>query len=113
MNPRRLRKRIGQLTPTAVVGALSTAEAVFRVCVAPETFGVADAIAEVVGAQVHALFTSGTGASVDVLSSPFLTSDPQSFAAGLVDRGCYGPPVPRGDYRVSTVIKEWERVMFA
>lgn len=103
---------IGTLTPHAVVSALSTAEAVFRVCTKPETFGVADAIAEVVGARVHALFTDGMGASADVLSSPFLTTNPASFEAGVLDSRCYVPPTPRADYRVSRIINRWEEVLF-
>jgi hypothetical protein len=105
-------KWLGTLSPLGVVDALSTAEAVFRVCTAPETFGVADAIAEVVGTRVHGLFLHGMGASRDVLSSPWLTGDSRDFEAGVVSAIGSGPAVPRGDYRVSTVIKRWEEVLF-
>ena len=56
-------KWLGLLTPEKVVHELNRAEAVFRVCRAPETFGVTDAIAEVVGTRVHCLCTNGFGAS--------------------------------------------------
>lgn len=140
-------KWIGQLTPGAVVSALSTAEAVFRVCTAPETFGVADAIAEVVGARVHALFTNGMGASADVLSSPWLTTSEDTFERWVLKEAAHTAhdaiatraaneasreiaervgmgdkvptvtfdrplPEPLADYRVSTIIRRWEEVLF-
>ena len=104
---------LGTLTPAGVVDALSTAEAVFRVCERPETFGVADAIAEVVGARVHCLCTNGFGAARDVLSSSYLTTDLKIFLDGVLEaRDTPGLAVPRGDYFVSSVIKQWERTLF-
>ena len=105
-------KWLGTLTPMGVVNVLSTAEAVFRVCTAPETFGVADAIAELVGTRVHCMCVHGTGAARDVLSSPWVTEDWAAFGSGVVSAIGSGPAVPRGDYRVSTVIKKWEEVLF-
>lgn len=108
-------KWIGQLGPSAVVSALSTAEAVFRVCTAPETFGVADAIAEVVGARVHCLCTNGFGGARDALSSQSLTVHPDMFEKYMVMTHEKWPtllPEPRADYRVSTIIKRWEEVLF-
>jgi hypothetical protein len=108
-------KWIGTLSPTAVVSALSTAEAVFRVCTRPETFGVADAIAEVVGARVHCLCTNGKGGAVDVLASPYLTEG-DAFEQNVIMAHEKWPtelPTPRADYRASTIIKRWEEVLFA
>jgi hypothetical protein len=103
---------LGTLSPLAVVDALSTAEAVFRVCVAPETFGVADAIAELVGARVHCWCQNGAGAAPDVLSSP-IALDEEGFRQDVMRwKGTMQRGAPKGDYRVSTVIKRWEEVLF-
>ena len=106
-------KWLGTLTPMGVVNVLSTAEAVFRVCTAPETFGVADAIAEMVGARVHCLCTNGVGAAREVLASPVCT-DVRAFEYDVARWvGVDLPPIrPVADYRVSTVIKRWEEVLF-
>ena len=106
-------KWLGTLTPMGVVNVLSTAEAVFRVCTAPETFGVADAIAEMVGARVHCLCTNGVGAARDVLASPICT-DVRAFEYDVARWvGVDLPPIrPVADYRVSTVIQRWEEVLF-
>jgi hypothetical protein len=103
---------IGTLAPKAIAAQLASAEAVFRVCMAPETFGVADAIAELVGTRVHCWCVNGYGAARDVLLSEFVTSRVERFVQGVL--AARGAPLakPRGDYRVSTIIKEWERVLF-
>ena len=103
---------LGTLSPVAIADTLSTAEAVFRVCVAPETFGVADAIAEVVGTRVHCLCTNGVGAARDVLNSPYIHTDPVAFEHDVISALGSGPVVPKADYSVSTVIKKWEEVLF-
>ena len=101
----------GALKPGEVVSALEGAEAVFRVCIAPETFGVTDAIAEVVGTRVHALFTRGLGASREVLASSYLTEDSETFEVGVLK--ALGKPAtqPKSDYRVSTIMPRWLPVL--
>ena len=102
---------MGALTPMGIVNALSTAEAVVRVCDRPETFGVADYIAEVVGARVHCLCTEGYGAAREVLASPWLTDDVSEFINGV--RGRPTTVVePKIDVRCSKVLPLWEEALF-
>jgi hypothetical protein len=95
---------LGLLTPRKVVGVLNRAEAVFRVCRAPETFGVTDAIAEVVGTRVHCLCTNGFGASKEALTSPFVTDSATAFIANM-SRSYTVTRV--NDYSVSHVMPMW------
>ena len=98
---------LGQLTPVQIVRALAGAEAVFRVCKQPETFGVTDAIAEVLGLDVHMLVKGEMGASRDVLCSPWVTSNPVTFAAGVAGMVERPPRINTLDYRVSTIMPRW------
>lgn len=101
---------IGTLKPREVVEALATAEAVFRVNDRhPETFGVCDAIAEVLGRRVHVLHTGEMGAARDTLVSPYLTRDLKEFEDGVMFPFLDYPP-PR-DYRVSTIMPRWMAVL--
>lgn len=101
---------IGTLKPREVVEALVTAEAVFRVNDRhPETFGVCDAIAEVVGTRVHVLHTGEMGAARDTLVSPYLTRDLKEFEDGVMFPFLDYPPAR--DYRVSTIMPRWMAVL--
>jgi hypothetical protein len=103
---------LGQLSPRQVVAALSRAEAVFRVCERPETFGICDAIAEVVGTPVYGLLPNGFGASGDVLRSSYLTSKVETLRTWLsIARPAYRSTTYRPDYRVSTIMPQWEQVL--
>jgi len=100
---------LGRLKPAQIVDALDRAEAVLRVCVAPETFGVADAIAEARGTRVHCLCTNGFGAAREALVSPYLTDDASAFeSCVMLPLQDYPPPK---DWRVSTVMPKWLDVL--
>jgi hypothetical protein len=100
---------LGQLKPREIVLALRSAEGVIRVCERPETFGVADAIAEAVGTPVYGLFTHGFGASTDVLDASYLTDNPHQLREWLQRRRPECTWLT--DYRVSTIIPQWERLL--
>jgi len=102
---------LGQLTPPQIVRALAGSEAVFRVCVAPETFGVTDAIAEAVGTRVHCLCTNGLGAACEVLESPYVTVDPVAFEHGVLNPAHLTGEMTRKDWRVSKIMPQWIRVL--
>lgn len=105
---------LGQLTPREIVHALNKAEAVFRVCERPETFGVTDAIAEVVGTRVNVLCTNGVGAAREVLSgAAIVTEDADSFARCIrAWHGKWGSSLTNfTDRRVSTLIPRWIEAM--
>jgi hypothetical protein len=100
---------LGTLTPDQVTAWMVSAEAVFRVNVAPETFGVTDAIAEVLGCRVHCLCTNGVGAIDEVLESPYVTSLPYAFRHGVLNSRPYRTSK---DFRVSTIMPRWLPVLF-
>lgn len=105
---------VGQLNARQVVAELASAEAVFRVCERPETFGVTDAIAEVVGTRVHCLCTNGVGATAESLSEgAVVVTDPGEFAQWVRWRPGPGGYIvaPRSDYRVSTIIPRWIKAL--
>ena len=102
---------VGQLGPAQVVAVLASSEAVFRVCERPETFGVTDAIAEVLGCRVHALFTNGYGASKDVISMSFATDSPQEFRKMCEWGPSFKHEGKTADYRASTLLPRWREVM--
>jgi hypothetical protein len=102
---------LGLMTPGQVVDELARSEAVFRVNVAPETFGVTDAIAEAVGTRVHCLCKNGFGGAREALSSEYLTDDALKFGADIVLAAKeQRVPVPH-DYRVSTIFPLWEALV--
>lgn len=106
---------IGLMTPGQVVDELARSEAVFRVNVAPETFGVTDAIAEAVGTRVHCLCTAGFGGAREVLSSQYLTEDPEKFEELFVGSVAWHREVrcqtnPR-DFSVSHIFPRWEALV--
>jgi hypothetical protein len=96
---------LGQLRPREIVEALRSAEAVFRVCERPETFGVTDAIAEALGTPVYGLFTNGFGASIDVLTASYLTDRPDTFREWVSQRK--EVVAPETEYRASKILVEW------
>lgn len=97
---------LGLLTPVDVVRELAKAEAVFRVCVAPETFGVTNAIAEVVGTRVHCLCVKGLGAAREALASPYLTENEEEFAFHL-QNVISATPKRKRDYSVASILPQW------
>lgn len=101
---------LGTLTPDQVTAWLMNAEAVFRVNVAPETFGVTDAIAEVFGCRVHMLCTNGVGGAFEALVSPYVHVDPVSFERHVLNARPYG--ASNKSFRVSTVMPRWLPVLF-
>jgi len=105
---------IGELGPRQVVQALAESEAVFRVCERPETFGVTDAIAEVVGTRVYGYFPNGFGATLEVLENSFTASDLPTFRRALERRDKHDSEFPwntRRDLRASTIIRQWWQLM--
>lgn len=101
----------GEVTPMTVRRWLATAEAVFRVNVAPETFGVTDALAEHLGAEVYMLCRNGFGASREVLSSPWVTDDSVEFESYAVSRR-QDAVIPKRDLRVHKIMPQWLPVLF-
>lgn len=104
---------IGTLTPLAVRCELAVAEAVWRVCVAPETFGVTDALAEALGCKVYMRCCNGLGASGEVLGSQGVVESEEYFFARTIDGiGCKHRPPGHDRYRVSRIMPQWLSVLF-
>jgi hypothetical protein len=99
--------------PRAVVEAMRTAAGVFRVVTAPETFGVTDAIAQILGCRTHVLMMNDTGAIPEVLAPTpgWVTTDVQQFGhefrASVLSPHRGGYDIHGRDYRPRKVIPMW------
>lgn len=96
-------------TPRAVVEEMRDAEGVFRVATAPETFGITDVIAQILGCRIHAFAPSGFGGAEEALAEPIgYASNIETFLAELTkpaDRCCVL------DLRASKIIPRWRRLL--
>jgi hypothetical protein len=94
-------------TPRAVVEAMRDAEAVFRVVTAPETFGVTDVIAQILGCRIHAWAPNGPGGALEALREPHgYAPSLQEFAQGLASPETTASG-GRLDLRARDIIPEW------
>jgi hypothetical protein len=103
-------------SPRAVVEAMRDAAAVFRVVTAPETYGVTDVIAQIVGCRVHAYVPNGAGGMLEALAEPhWVTGDLAKFI-GDARREYLAPQRPAArinarDLRARHIIPTWEGVL--
>ena len=100
-------------SPRAVVEAMRDAAGVFRVCMQPETFGVTDVIAQILGCRVHILAPNGLGGAAEALCAPHCaTENVEQFALQVRT-----PPEPETignvflDLRASNVIPLWRKLL--
>ena len=99
-------------SPAAVVEEMRDAEAVFRAVMAPETFGVADVIAQIVGCRVHAYAPQGPGGAAEALVQPHgYTSDLQAFSTAV--SACRGRRAEPGflNQPASRIIPMWTELL--
>lgn len=103
-------------SPRAVVEEMRDAAGVFRVNVAPETFGVTDAIAQILGTRVHCWAVNGLGGAPEALTpSPWFTTDGDQFASEF-RKAYHAPPnvgfdVVGRDFRASRIIPMWRELL--
>lgn len=103
-------------SPQSVVEAMRDAAGVFRVVTAPETFGVVDVIAQVVGTRVHAWCPNGLGGMAEALKpSPWVTTDGNAFATEF-HKAYRTPPkwgfeVSGKDFRAERIIPQWVELL--
>ena len=102
--------------PRAVVEAMRDAAGVFRVSTTPETFGVTDAIAQLLGCRIHHWACGGVGGANEALGGEYVTADRAEFTRDFVTPSVsHGTDLDRAarmpNMRADVVIKEWIRIM--
>ncbi len=97
-------------SPRAVVEAMRDAAAVFRVVMAPETFGVTDAIAQILNCRIHAYCPNGLGGMAEaLLDLRYVTTDVSAFAEGVKSPG--EAPIAFYNFRASRIIPMWRKLL--
>jgi hypothetical protein len=106
-------------SPRAVVEMLRDAAGVYRVCAAPETFGVTDAIAQILGCRVHVFCNGDPGALPDTLGAwHYVTNNLDQFHREFL-ASYHAPPLEPSfdhqrhlrDYRPKKIIPQWMKLL--
>lgn len=100
-------------SPRAVVEAMRDAAGVFRVVTAAETFGVTDAIAQILGCRVHAWAVGGLGGMPEALNPGWHTENGDEFSTEF-KKMSLSPPrggceIKGRDFRAEKIIPRWVR----
>ena len=101
-------KFISLENPGAIVHSMRDAAGTFRVCTQPETFGVTDAIAQVLGCRTHVFCTSDVGGLAESLEpTGCVTTDFQQFTRRLHET--HGKPFvgSHKDFRPRKILPQW------
>lgn len=100
----------GALPFKRVVEEMQKCRNVLHVQAMPETFGISQTLAEVLGLNVFVLQAAGKDALSEVCNSKLITTNENQFHANFTKFATESQsfkPVQAKDYRMSTIVNEW------